>query len=76
MRNLDKGLYQTTMVGEELINLFDAGNINKDQPAAKNKTTVTFSRDIDLAGVIRDNFGVDICCKFFFGYVTIQWDLI
>ncbi|KAL8881225.1 MAG: hypothetical protein Q9198_001530 [Flavoplaca austrocitrina] len=75
MRNLDKGLYQTTVVGEELINLFGAGNINKDQPAVKNKTTVSFSGDIDLASVIRDNFGVDICCKLSICCVTTQSNL-
>ncbi|KAL8882293.1 MAG: hypothetical protein Q9192_007608, partial [Flavoplaca navasiana] len=75
MRNLDKGLYQTTVVGEELINLFGAGNINAGQPAVKNRTTVNFSGDIDLANVIRDNFGVDICCKLSFCCVTAQSNL-
>ena len=72
MRNLDKGLYQTTVVGEELINLFGVGNINTGQPAIKNRTTVKFSGDIDLASVIRDNFGVDICCKLSLCCVTTQ----
>lgn len=64
MRNVDKGLYQTTVVGEELINIAGAENINKWQPAVANRTSVGFSRDIDLAAVIRDNFGVDVNCKY------------
>ncbi|KAL8782465.1 MAG: hypothetical protein Q9213_005359 [Squamulea squamosa] len=61
MRNLDMGLYQTKVPGVELINLFGAGNVNPGKAAIANRTNVAFSRDIDLANVIRDNFGVDIC---------------
>ncbi|KAL8922318.1 MAG: hypothetical protein Q9208_005288 [Pyrenodesmia sp. 3 TL-2023] len=61
MRSLDQGLYQTAVVGEELINLFGAENINDKAPAVANRTYVDFHREIDLAAVISDNFGVDIC---------------
>ncbi|KAL8691175.1 MAG: hypothetical protein Q9224_004235 [Gallowayella concinna] len=61
MRNLDQGLYQSTEPGEELINLFEAENINPDREAIPNSSRVDFNRGIDLASVIRDNFGVDIC---------------
>ncbi|MCJ1227484.1 hypothetical protein MMC12_004140 [Toensbergia leucococca] len=63
MRNMDKGLYQTTVKGEELINLWGAENINKGRVkygAPSNSTTIEFSRLIDLATVLLDNFGVDI----------------
>lgn len=64
MRNMDKGLYQTTVPGEELINMLDSKNINEGG-YVESKKIVYFSRDIDLARVISDNFGVDVCCEYF-----------
>lgn len=62
MRSLDKGLYKTTVMGDELINLFGAENVNAGQAAVKNRTEVSFSGDIDLANVIRDSLRMGICC--------------
>ncbi|KAL8926621.1 MAG: hypothetical protein Q9172_001696 [Xanthocarpia lactea] len=59
MRNLGKGRYQTTVVGEEFIILVGGGNIKHGQSAVKNSSKVAFTRSIDLANVIWDNFGVD-----------------
>lgn len=56
MRNNDMGLYKTTTLGDELITLWDSETL----PPAHNLVTRRFVREIDLARVIIDNFGVDV----------------
>ena len=57
LRNIEKGLYVARNDGEELINLMGAGAITG---TTTNTTHINFYREIDLAHVIADNFGVDI----------------
>ncbi|KAL8992389.1 MAG: hypothetical protein Q9169_007139 [Polycauliona sp. 2 TL-2023] len=61
MRNLEKGLYQTAEAGNEVIILWGAGNINSAKAAIPKSSKVSFDGAIDLAKVISDNFGVDVC---------------
>ncbi|KAL9098422.1 MAG: hypothetical protein Q9163_005913 [Psora crenata] len=59
LRNMEKGLYMAKKVGDELVNLVGAGSFGTGTPP-ENTITLGFHREIDLAQVISDNFGVDI----------------
>lgn len=60
LRNPEKGLYKPAKVGDELITIWSAGEVNKDQAAPKDSAYRHFIRSIDLGLVIGDNFGVDV----------------
>ena len=59
LRNRERGLYVAKEAGDELINLYGAGNFGLGTPP-ENTVTLPFHRDINLARVISDNFGVDV----------------
>ena len=59
LRNREKGLYQAKETGDELFNLLDTHQFGCGTPPANSSTTY-FQREIDLAKVISDNFGVNV----------------
>lgn len=65
MRNPEKGLYHPAKDGDELITLWSSDKL----PATPNDhETSKFSKDIDFASILRDNFGVEVV------YQPIEYD--
>ena len=66
LRAPEKGLYRTERRGDELITMWDRARPSPMRPGGGNGPNPVltvrrpFLRDIDLVGVINDNFGVDV----------------